>query len=70
MKTEKCCLYLTLKNNFESLNLERAGAVASLIVIKSISFMLIDIAEDQGVLAKYNKDIDWKEMDELSCLLN
>ena len=58
MKTEKCCLYLTLKNNFESLNLKRAGSVASLMVIKSRSFMLTDIAEDQVVLAKYNKDID------------
>ena len=58
VKTEKCGLYLTLKNNFESLNLERAGPVASLMVIKSGSFMLTDIVEDQGVLAKYNKDID------------
>ena len=32
--------------------------------------MLTDIVEDQGVLAKYNKDIDWKEIDELSWLLN
>ena len=35
----------------------------SLMIIKSRSFMLIDKAEDQGVLAKYNKDIDWKKMD-------
>ena len=68
-KTEKCCLYFTLKNNFESISLERDGPVASLMVIKSRSFMLVDIEEDQGVLAKCNRHIDWKEMDETNLIV-
>ena len=69
VKTEKCCLHLTLKNNFEPINLERDGPVASLMVIKSRRFVLIDIEEDQSLLAKCIKNIDSKEMDEIKLIL-
>ena len=31
--------------------------------------MLIDITKDQGVLAKCNRNIDWKEMDEIKLIV-
>ena len=58
-----------MKNNFESINLERDGPVARLIVIKSRSFMLTDIAEDQSGLVKCNRNIDSKEMDEIKLIV-
>ena len=58
-----------MKNNFESINLERDGPVARLIVIKSRSFMLTDIAEDQSVLVKCNRNIDSKVMDEIKLIV-
>ena len=58
-----------MKNNFESINLERNGPVASLMVMKSRRFMLIDIVEDQSVLAKCNRNIDSKEMDEIKLIV-
>ena len=37
--------------------------------MKSRRFMLIDIVEDQSVLAKCNRNIDSKEMDEIKLIV-